>query len=375
VSGRLISIIIPTLREAGNLPTLTERIASAISGRAFEIIFVDDDSRDGTEDVCTTLARTFPVRLITRTDTFDGLGGAVLRGINESKGQTLVVMDADLQHPPEKIPELIAAIESGSAEFCVGSRYVPGGTTSEHWSIFRKVNSRFATLLARPFAGSIRDPMSGFFALSRSTFDRGEYLAPLGYKIGLELICKCRASPVVEVPIHFESRRTGHSKLTLKQQFRYLEHLSRLYDFCFPRLTPALKFMIVVSLAWLVCAAVFLPLVGSVPMWAATALGYVGAILTAAMFHARYVRTQKDHFVRPRPWRDFIVSGIVELLTATVVAWFLGRRLQSPTPIELLFIPFACATVVRYILRKEFLLDIRGLRFIPESRTRHLRSR
>jgi hypothetical protein len=108
--------------------------------------------------------------------------------------------------------------------------------------------ARVATLLARPFAGDTSDPMSGFFALKRLTFDRAQRLTPLGYKIGLELMCKCRVEKVREIPVDFGTRHAGVRKLSLKEQFRYLEHLSRLYDLTYPRLSPILKFAMVVGL-------------------------------------------------------------------------------------------------------------------------------
>src|SRR5262249_17926892 len=147
-------------------------------------------------------------------------------------GTYLVVMDADLQHPPEKLPDLLAPLENrNGTDFVLGSRNVAGGSTGERWGTFRKINSEVATLLARPFAGRTRDPMSGFFAMRRETLDAAQRLTPLGYKIGLELMCKCRVQHVKEVPIHFAERTRGQSKLSLREQFRYLEHLSRLYDF------------------------------------------------------------------------------------------------------------------------------------------------
>ena len=137
-------------------------------------------------------------------------------------------MDADLSHPPEALPQMLQTLETG-ADFVIGSRYIAGGSTSDGGCL-RWLNSRAATLLARPLT-SVRDPMAGFFALKRSTFENGCAFNPVGYKIGLELIIKCRCKRVVEVPIHFEHRRYGESKLTLKQQFLYLRHLRRLYGF------------------------------------------------------------------------------------------------------------------------------------------------
>src|SRR5688572_26750795 len=238
MASDLVSIVVPTVNEAANLPPLLEQIDEALAGRDYEVIIVDDDSVDDTRAVAVALMKKYPVPLIVRSEAKDGLGGAVICGFAEARGDTLAVMDADLQHPPAKLPELLDPLDSDAADFVVGSRYMPGGTITEKWSWHRKLYSRLGKLLARPFAGETTDPMSGFFALKRATFDRAEYLAPLGYKIGLELMCKARVGKVREVPIHFAERAHGHSKLTFAEHFKYVEHLSRLYDFTYPRASP-----------------------------------------------------------------------------------------------------------------------------------------
>ena len=224
-----ISIVVPTFREAESLPLLIDRIAllRETSGIELELLIVDDDSRDGTEALIA--ARSEPwLQLFVRTQD-RGLSQAVLFGLNRARGELLVVMDADLSHPPEVIPEMLAALRSG-ADFVLGSRYVQGGTTAEGWGLFRFLNSRVATYLARPLT-RVSDPMSGFFALPRAVFERAESPSPLGYKIGLELLVRCRCRTVLEIPIHFSNRVRGESKLTLEQQLLYVRHLARLYRF------------------------------------------------------------------------------------------------------------------------------------------------
>jgi dolichol-phosphate mannosyltransferase len=309
------------------------------------------------------------VRLLVRRDPKNGLGGAVLHGMAEARGDVFVVMDADLQHPPGTLPDLIAPVERGETDFALGSRYVPGGSTGERWGVMRKINSRVATLLARPFAGAVSDPMSGFFALRRSTYARGQRLTPLGYKIGLELMCKCRVRDVREVPIHFAERTRGTSKLTIKEQFRYLEHLSRLYDFCYPRLSPIVKFLVVTAISWFVAFAVFLLLLKNrwaPPPWA-TSISYLVAVAVTALFHGRYVRTQREFLVRRRPWLDFAFGSLAEWAACSLMAVYLTVRLENPHDLELFFLPFGVALLVRYVLRKEFLLDVRGLRRLPRD--------
>ena len=128
-------------------------------------------------------------------------------------------MDADLQHPPERLPDLLQPLLDDTADFVLGSRHVPGGSTEATWGLFRQINSKVATILARPFAGNTTDPMSGFFALRRESFQNARQLTPLGYKIGLELMCKCNLGRVREIPIHFGNRLRGQSKLSISSSF------------------------------------------------------------------------------------------------------------------------------------------------------------
>ncbi len=221
-----ISIIVPTYREAENLPALLERLGRVREDSCpnLEVILSDDDSQDGTEEVVKELALPW-VRLLVRTEN-RGLSPAVLDGMALADHDVLVVMDADLSHPPEKIPEMVEALANG-CDFVVGSRYVPGASTDETWGFFRWVNSKGATLMARPFT-RINDPMSGFFALRRETYEGADNLNPIGYKIGLELLVKARCRNAGEIPIHFSDRQFGESKLSFAEQMRYLRHLARL---------------------------------------------------------------------------------------------------------------------------------------------------
>ena len=358
-----ISIIVPALNEGANLRPLTERIAAAMAGRRYEILIIDDNSKDNTPAVCLELARSYPIELVVRTKPVNGLGGAVLHGFAAARGDIFVVMDADLQHPPEKLPELLEPIENDQAEFALGSRHVEGGSTGQKWGLFRKLNSGVATLLARPFSGNAKDPMSGFFALRLETFARGERLMPLGYKIGLELMCKCRVSKVVEIPIHFAERSAGESKLSLREQFRYLEHLSRLYDFCYPRLSPIAKFLIVLLIGWAVGLGIFVLTLqqGMRTAWSPI-IAYSGFIFVTAVFHRRYIKAQREFILTRAPWREFALVSMAEWLACAAAAIWLATRVAGHSPVEMFLIPFAAGTIVRYMLRKELMHDIRGLR-------------
>lgn len=164
-------MIAPTYREAENITFLLERISRVRDDHDIDIdvLIMDDDSRDGTVDVVARLAKPW-VELVVRT-TDRGLSAAVLDGMLRARGDVLVCMDADLSHPPESIPSMLRKLDDG-ADFVIGSRYVDGGSTSDDWGFFRWLNSRVATLLARPLT-SAQDPMSGFFALDRATFEQG----------------------------------------------------------------------------------------------------------------------------------------------------------------------------------------------------------
>jgi dolichol-phosphate mannosyltransferase len=242
---------------------------------------------------------------------------------------------------------------------------VKGGSTETEWGLFRKLNSWVATVLARPFAGRVTDPMSGFFALKRSSYAGATRLTPLGYKIALELMCKCRVQRVREIPIHFAMRQRGESKLTLKQQFKYLEHLSRLYDYTFPRASPIAKFWIATICGWFVAFAAYVVLIRTSALPTATLapiFAYPFAIVTVAAFHLRYVRTQREFIIRPHPWADFLFISAAEWATCAIVSLWITSRAPRLWPLELFVITFGAATVMRYVLRKELLHDIRGLR-------------
>ena len=226
-----VSVVVPTYREAENLPELVGRLAAALEpGHRWEVVVVDDDSRDGTAEICAALAADHPLRLVTRVGE-RGLATAAVRGLTEATGAVRVVMDADLSHPPEAVPALVAAVTGpGAADFAIGSRYTPGGAVDAGWGPLRRLNSKAATVLARGLTAAA-DPLAGFFALRAETFEACPPLDPVGYKIGLELLVKAGVRAVAEVPITFRDRTRGSSKLTVAQQLAYLRHLGRLYGY------------------------------------------------------------------------------------------------------------------------------------------------
>ncbi len=224
MAGKYLSLIIPTYNERENIVPLVQRVHRALSGYDYEILFVDDDSRDGTAEAAASLSPEYPVRVMVRKGK-KGLASAVIDGLKEVSGELVGVMDADLQHPPEVLPELLRELRNG-ADMAIASRYVRGGSCEE-WGLLRKIISRGAIFIGHlllPSTRQVSDLMSGFFMFKRQVAD-GADLKPFGYKILLELLHQGRHRKVAEVPFRFEPRQAGQSKLGLSQQIDYLKHI------------------------------------------------------------------------------------------------------------------------------------------------------
>lgn len=246
-----VSVIVPTYHEADNIEPLTWAVFEALNAHKIEgeIIFVDDNSKDGTiEKVKELSERGYHVSVIVRTNA-RGLSSAVLRGFEAAQERILVVMDADLQHPPEFLPDIINPLITGKSDFVIGSRYVAGGQIGE-WSLLRKIISLGASALAMPLARGMKDPMAGFFGIRKELFlAHKSQINPIGFKIGLELLVKCTPEYPQEVPITFSQRKMGASKLKLTTQIQYLRQLVSLYWFKSPVIViTALMIALVVSI-------------------------------------------------------------------------------------------------------------------------------
>jgi dolichol-phosphate mannosyltransferase len=219
-----VSIIVPTLNEEQNIvPLVSEIAACAVPFR--EILFVDDHSTDATRDKIQGLAGRYPIRLIEQDGGGPGLAGAIMSGARAAQGEILLVMDADLSHPPDRIKDLVAPLVAGTADLVVGSRYVKGGSTPG-WPAWRRVVSRAGAAVAYPLTG-LHDSMCGFFAIGRS---RLLQLAPQtsGFKIVFETMVRARgALRVREVPIAFRERAHGKSKMSFGVALRFFFHWLR----------------------------------------------------------------------------------------------------------------------------------------------------
>ena len=221
-----VTVLLPTFNERESLAMLHPRLAAALRPYASEVVVVDDSSPDGTGAYVAALDNGL-YRLVERPTRL-GLASAVLEGFQRARGRAVVVLDADGSHPPEVIPSLVDPILDGQAEFVLASRKVRGGSAPGLVG-WRRAVSWGAGILARPLV-KVRDPMSGFFAIQRSILDRAE-LAPIGYKIALEVLVRCAPRPVLEVPFTFGPRLAGESKLAGGQIREYVRHLARLYGF------------------------------------------------------------------------------------------------------------------------------------------------
>src|SRR3989442_4497600 len=221
LSALVDSVIVPTYNEADSLPLLVERLRPAMGAREWELVVVDDGSRAGTADVAERLASAYPVGVL-RRGRKAGLASAVLAGFAEARGNVLVVMDADLSHPPEVVPRLLEAIAAG-ADLAVGSRYAHGGATRD-WPLRRRVVSRIACLIGNVLV-PVRDCTSGFFALRRSVL-AGVPVNAIGFKIGFEVIARGKYDLAVEVPYTFRDRELGASKFGQREVLLFVRQLA-----------------------------------------------------------------------------------------------------------------------------------------------------
>jgi dolichol-phosphate mannosyltransferase len=230
-AGEKLALVIPTLREAENLRSLLDRVRSALdsAGVLYEILVVDDDSRDGTEEVVSAIVeKDSRVRLFVRKGE-RGLSGAILHGWRQTDAALLGVMDADLQHPPELLPKLLAAIFAGH-DLAIGSRYTAGGKLGD-WNPVRKLLSSAAVWATWPIQRSgirAHDPMTGFFLVRRECID-GIAFQPSGFKLLLEILVRGRVRSVAEIPFVFGRRARGASKANVKVAWDFAKLLAKLY--------------------------------------------------------------------------------------------------------------------------------------------------
>jgi dolichol-phosphate mannosyltransferase len=222
------NIIVPTLNEEENIQPLLQKIHNSChcSKYSFEVIFVDDGSTDNTRQEIHDYVGPLDVRLV-RRDTEKGLVTAVLEGAAVASSEIIVVIDADLSHPPEKILQLVEPLFAGQCDMVIGSRYVQNGKITD-WLLTRRIGSWAASIPARILTG-VKDPLSGFFAVKKDILLKVDPSVG-GYKIGLEILGReDEKLRVREIPIHFKDRSAGFSKMTMQVTLEYVVQLFSLY--------------------------------------------------------------------------------------------------------------------------------------------------
>ena len=206
-----LSIIIPTYNESKNILNVLDQIKTHLNQFSTQTIIVDDNSPDGTGRIVEEHLKNMK-RLANSTidvlhrKTKNGLSSAILHGIKHAQGDTIIVMDSDLSHPPKIIPQMVETLKKYQCDVVVASRYIKGGKVNG-WTIKRKIISKIATLVAKKGLDiGINDPMSGFFAFKRNILT-GISFDALGYKILLEILVKKRSAKIQEIPYTFETKR------------------------------------------------------------------------------------------------------------------------------------------------------------------------
>lgn len=223
----MISIVVPTFNEKDNVGNLVNQIDYALRGIEYEVIFVDDSNDETPQVIEGIMKENSRVRMEHRT-TEKGLATAVLKGFSLSKGDYVAVMDADLQHPPKILKSMYAVMETG-VDFCVPSRFIPGGSDGG-LGPYRKLVSAVARYIGKillPCLKKITDPTSGLFMFRREVID-GADMRPIGWKILVEVLATGTFTTVVEIPYKFQARPAGESKLSSKVTMEYLKQIKDL---------------------------------------------------------------------------------------------------------------------------------------------------
>ncbi|MCC6034487.1 MAG: polyprenol monophosphomannose synthase [Desulfurococcaceae archaeon] len=222
-----ISIIIPTYNERENIEKLIPLIDNYVRGLNYEIIVVDDNSPDNTAKVAEAFSTKYPVKVVKRPFKM-GLSSAIYDGLRASEGNIVVVMDADLQHPPSLIPKLVKRVNE--CDIVIASRYIRGGGV-QGFGLLRSLISFGATMLTRILIKScrgVRDPISGFFAAKREVLSAWRPIEPKGYKVLVEILGYLKPHRVCEEPYVFRQRVSGKSKLSVRVILSYVRVLYKL---------------------------------------------------------------------------------------------------------------------------------------------------
>jgi len=317
-----LSVISPTLNEAENVPRLVEQLSLALQDIDYEILIVDDNSPDRTWCVSQELSASNPRVCTLRRMQNPGLSAAVIEGFSAATGDVLACIDADLQHDPSILARMVDEYQKG-ADVVVGSRHVEGGSTGE-WNRWRKLQSWLATRTAQLLLGiRLKDPMSGYFLVSRKNFDAVKQdLNGKGFKILLEILAKLQTSKIKEVPYTFRLRCKGKSKLSSRVILQYLLQVwrlcssSRYYSIRFMKLAIVSGIGVLLNL---VVMGLLLKLT-SIHNWRASAIASMAANVQNYALHRAwpYVAGARKHFRRSGGYFSYLWMSVAGLVVTTV---------------------------------------------------------
>ena len=352
-----ISIIIPTYNESQNIVNILKSIGSNLPKNILtQAIIVDDNSPDGTgkivEDYLKNLKKMadYTIEIIHRKAK-DGLGSAILNGIQHAKGDTIVVMDSDFSHPPQIIPKLIESVKKYKFDIAVASRYIKGGNI-QGWSLKRKIMSKFATLIAKKGLGiDAKDPMSGFFAFKKNILN-GLNIDAIGYKILLEILVKTKNVTITEIPYTFQDRELGSSKLNLKTIVDYYKSVWKLYRYGKPLekqekrssvkfLSKAARFYTVGASGFAVNYLISLLFAGGISdMWYlhATIIGITVSITTNFILNKAWTFSDRDFRIKKTltQYGKFAMFSSLGALVQLGMVYFLVDNIEISYPLALI---------------------------------------
>ena len=352
-----ISIIIPTYNESQYIINILKSIGSNLPKNFLtQAIIVDDNSPDGTgkivEDYLKNLKKIagYTIEIIHRKAK-DGLGSAILNGIQHAKGDTIVVMDSDFSHPPQIIPKLIDSVKKYKFDIAVASRYIKGGNI-KGWSLKRKIMSKFATLIAKKGLGiDAKDPMSGFFAFKKNILN-GLNIDAIGYKILLEILVKTKNVTITEIPYTFQDRELGSSKLNLKIILDYFKSVWKLYRYGKPLekqekrssvkfLSKAARFYTVGASGFVVNYLISLLFAGGISdMWYlhATIIGITVSITTNFILNKAWTFSDRDFRIKKTltQYGKFAMFSSLGALVQLGMVYFLVDSIEISYPLALI---------------------------------------
>lgn len=312
VSLLRLSIVVPTFNELHNIRELLRRLEATLGATGWEIVFVDDDSPDGTANEVRNIAQADPrVHCLQRVGR-RGLASACIEGMLATSAPTIAVMDADLQHDETVLPRMLVEIEQDGADLVIGTRYADGGSTG-NWNVSRKAMSQLATRMSQVILRQpVSDPMSGFFMLKREVLDTTVHnLSALGFKILLDILATTRQPlRIAEVPYCFRNRFAGESKLDEMVMWEYGMLLA---DKAIGRFVPVrfLTFSIVGGLGILVHMAVLASALKGLQLSFTTAQSTATGVAMICNFALNNLLTYRDKRLRGWAWFKGLLSFMI----------------------------------------------------------------